>query len=100
MRTHDENAFLFSVRPNIKSIQFQRGYEDGFGAMIRNIANGPTFGEGWDIYVRNAKHETTNIQSILTNGYPKTFDFVPKDVFGCSDQTNVLDFEVFQIIFD
>ena len=87
----DPFAFLFIIRPMAKFIAFNDSYADGEQA-IRNLASyGPTFGTGFDIWVRD------RTKKITVQVYPRSFNFNMAEMSGGKIQSQVIDFEVFAI---
>ena len=91
-RLVDSSAFLFMVRPSVRSFQFRENMNIG---ICNNRSYGPMFGQGADIWIGDKSGP---------NGCgPVSFDFDPKELCGNWSETqnwihwNVKEYEVFAI---
>ena len=90
-RIKDPTAFLFTVRPKVGYIPFNRGMESNAAIWIGD-RYGPMFGEGADIAVA----DKCNVGDSFV--FRWSFDFKERDVSGTNEVCfTVKDYEVFNI---
>ena len=84
--TTDPTAFLWSVRPNVKTFGFKEGFERGHDAVV-HYEGGPSFGAACDIWISfYEKYPSNHWLSKLDSGYngcdPYIFNFEAQDFCG------------------
>jgi hypothetical protein len=63
----DPNAFIFSLRRSGTSNNYKLMIKstNSYNAILGSSSYGPTFGGGWDIYIRDLSNTTTGSYSLL-----------------------------------
>ena len=92
----DPDAFLFVIRPKVKSFGLTKGYLNGMNAIGYYKSYGPVFGNGTDLWI----HDHCNSISGDNGTNPLTFDFTKNELLGLVENSHfvIKDYEVFSII--
>eukprot|EP00487_Bulimina_marginata_P006768 TRINITY_DN26721_c0_g1_i1.p1 TRINITY_DN26721_c0_g1~~TRINITY_DN26721_c0_g1_i1.p1 ORF type:complete len:118 (-),score=20.64 TRINITY_DN26721_c0_g1_i1:37-390(-) len=96
----DVNAFLYTIRPTMKSIYFAEEHKNGEQAIWNDARFGPVFGEGNDLWICD------QCDVILNSGTnPTSFDFVSTEMCGGGNNAQsvayckITEYEVFGVEF-
>ena len=103
-KTHDisdPNVFLYSIRPNMKCVEFKKDAHDTAKTISGWKGYGPTYGEAWDISI--FMDLFGEMKGRCTSG---SFEFSAAEMTGATHEQYgyydflVADFEVFAVSFE
>lgn len=100
----DANAFLFMIRPKIKTFHLKDAQKNGYRALWMYPSFGPVFGKGADIWIKD-KCNASSANGCLSN-FHSSFEFDAKEISGCTSppesdgrlRFKITDYEVFSVI--